>query len=122
MVHDTLESSDSKSVNASHSSIKNTKTSNNGRAKIENFTPILKSAKKLNKSPENYQKYVSPEKTSRKRTSLEELVMQSNSQVSPVKSLVPPKRLRIADFYIYKGELIPKNEVYDGEKIFQVIL
>ena len=48
--------------------------------------------------------------------------MQSNSQVSPVKSLVPPKRLRIADFYIYKGELIPKNEVYDGEKIFQVIL
>ena len=85
-------------------------------------------AKKFNKSPENHQKYDSPEITSRKRKSLEELVMRSNSQESPEKSLLPPKRLRLADFYIVDGELIPKSDetflnrehAYDGEKLFQV--
>jgi len=84
-------------------------------------------AKKLNKSPENHQKYDSPEMTSRKRKSLEELVMRSNSQESPEKSLLPPKRLRLADFYIVDGELIPKSDetflnredAFDGEKLFQ---
>lgn len=88
------------------------------------------SAKIINKSPENHQIYDSPEITSRKRKSLEEFVMRSNSQENQEKSLLPPKRLRLADFYIVNGELIPKSDetfqdredAYDGEKLFKVFL